>query len=33
LSVVFRDNAAPNPQAPPRLAPLSMPPARGTLSR
>src|SRR5262249_27280407 len=31
LSVVFRENAAPTPQNPPRLAPLSMPPERRSL--
>jgi hypothetical protein len=31
LSVIFRDNAAPTPQTPPRLAPLSMPPERRSL--
>ena len=31
LSVVFRDSAAPTPQTPPRLAPLSMPPERRSL--
>ncbi len=31
LSVVFRDNVAPTPQAPPKLAPLSMPPERRSL--
>ena len=33
LGVIFRENAAPTPQAPPRLAPLSMPPERRPLAR
>jgi hypothetical protein len=31
LGVIFRENAAPAPQKPPRLAPLSMPPERRSL--
>ena len=31
LGVIFRENAAPTPQTPPRLAPLSMPPERRSL--